>query len=223
MDTPDLTAFTVMHRGMRTDAHRLAAAVAADVELGRTERAAAMRRWYAGHLGDLHAHHHVEDEVFFPSLQAREPAFVERARLHDDHVRLAGVLDAVDGALAALATAGGAAAHREAVAATAELAGVLDTHLGFEDAEVLPRIARSFTGEEYEAMEERARRLVPVGVGQLWWTVPWIGSAATDRERAHLLAHAPLAMRVIWYASRGRYRRLATAALGPAPAAAVPA
>jgi hypothetical protein len=51
-------------------------------------------------------------------------------------------------------------------------------------------------------------------MSHLAFPVPWVVSQTTPEEKAGLLATAALPMKVLWYASRGRYDRLATRALG---------
>jgi hypothetical protein len=46
--------------------------------------------------------------------------------------------------------------------------------------------------------------------------VPWIVGAATPAERSRILDSAPLALKLVWYASRRRHARLSARALGPA-------
>lgn len=224
MDTPELLTFHVIHRAMRTDARRLEVAVRSTTEGDRDRRIPAVARWYAGYLAELHAHHTVEDDVFFPSLEAKVPAFADHAdRLHRDHVHLGDALDRVQLALAALGGDGGGAdwpgAHAEAADATTGLRDLLDHHLGFEDAEIVPMFARHFTAAEFEAVEERARRTVDKRT--LPFSIPWFAEALTEEEKVRALATAPLAFRLLWYATRRRYARLATSALGPAPPVAV--
>jgi hemerythrin-like domain-containing protein len=218
---PDLLTFHVIHRAMRTDARRLEVAVSSATEADRDGRLRAVARWYAGFLAELHAHHTVEDEVFFPSLEEKVPAFADHAdRLHRDHVHLGDALARVELAVGSL-TGGGAdwpAAIGEATDATTGLRDLLDHHLGFEDAEIVPMFARHFTAAEYEAVEDRASKMV--NVRTLPFAIPWIGEAATDEEKVRLLGSAPLAFRLLWYATRRRYARLSAAALGPVPRAA---
>lgn len=203
--------FTVLHRAMRHDAGRLAAAVACP---GDRRRAAALSRWYRGYRAELTDHHRIEDEVFFPVLAARVPSFAaHRPRIDAEHHMLEDAIDAVGAALDGLA-----GDRDRAVAATRELSDLLDRHLGFEDADVVPLYVRHFGADEYAEVNERALKLV--SKVNLLFAVPWAMEAATEAERARVLGEVPLAFRLLWYASRRRHARLAERALGGAVPAA---
>ncbi|MGH2392158.1 MAG: hypothetical protein ACRDGH_01490, partial [Candidatus Limnocylindria bacterium] len=73
--------------------------------------------------------------------------------------------------------------------AACELSTLLDVHLGFEDADVLPLYLRHFTEDEYAEVEGRARRLLEVR--RLPFTVPWLLGATTPAERERILGRAP--------------------------------
>jgi hypothetical protein len=222
---PDLTLITVMHRAMRHDAARLAATVAG-LEAsgpghggeGGTARARALRRWYGRFHQALVEHHTIEDELFFPALAERVPTFADHLRrLDDDHHRLDELLTAVGADLDRLAEgAGSPATHRAVVAATAELSDLLHHHLGFEDADVLPLFLRHFTAAEYRDLDDRALKLADRS--QLPFAVPWALAAADAAEQQRLFDQAGLPFKVLWYATRGRYARLARRAFGTAGA-----
>lgn len=216
-----MTTFTVLHRAMRLDARRLADAVETLDDGGR--RAAALSRWYRGLRTELIAHHSVEDELFFPVLAERVPSFAAHGeRIEADHHQLDVTLGDVATALDALAAVDGPLAGTEAraraQASTRELSQLLDRHLGFEDADVLPLYLRHFTPDEYGEINERAMEMA--SKASLVFTIPWAMEAATADERARMLGEAPLAFRLLWYASRGRYARLSRRALGARPASA---
>ena len=111
----------------------------------------------------------------------------------------------------------------EAVERAAELEALMDGHLDFEDAEILPLFTRHMDAADYDEVEGRA--LASPKLGQLKFTVPWMMANANPDEQRHLLDAAPFMMKVLWVATRRGYERLATAALGdtvPAPATVVP-
>lgn len=219
---PDLTLITVMHRAMRHDAARLAAAVAAlDDDPGPDHggnggiaQVRALRRWYTRFHRALVEHHTIEDELFFPALAERVPTFADHVRrLDDDHHRLDELLFAVAADLDRLAEgAGSPATHRAVVAATAELSDLLHHHLGFEDADVLPLFLRHFTAAEYRELDDRALKLADRS--QFPFAVPWALAAADAAERQRLFQQAGLPFKLLWYATRGRYARLARRAFG---------
>ncbi len=108
----------------------------------------------------------------------------------------------------------GPEASTEATEATGQLRALLEAHLGFEDTDVVPLYARHFGAEEYEEVEDRAKKYV--AVGHLPFMIPWIMDAATEDEQRRRFGGAPLASKLLWYATRRRYRRMAGDAFGPA-------
>jgi len=105
--TPDLTTFYVLHRAMANDAERLAAAVATASGPDRRRKLPAIVRWFNGYIVELHDHHTIEDEVFFPALAGRVARFDDVAgRLADDHDRLDGALSRTQQAIERLAHPG---------------------------------------------------------------------------------------------------------------------
>ena len=215
MDLPDLTTYLIIHRGMRHDAARLEAAVRAVPEDDRTRRGTALARWYAGYHGELHEHHTIEDEIFFPAVLERLPVFDSQVhRIDAEHHRLEELLQRTTGMLQAIAdpNVDWPVASAEAIETAAELRMLLDLHLGFEDDDVLPLFVRHFGREEYEDLEERARKSAKLA--GLTFTLPWIMESATAEERQKLLGGAPFAFKLLWWATRRRYNRMAHDAFG---------
>ena len=213
--TVDLTAYRLVHRALTDGAARLAASVADSRPGVDRERLVALRRWYSGYERELDLHHRLEDDRFFPALAARVPTMVEHEpRLVAEHELIVTAMRRTGRALAAVVRPGGAtvAAHREAVEATAELSARMDSHIGYEDADILPLFVRHMDAEEYEAIEEAAKR--DGSLRTMAFTIPFIMEAADDEERAALLDDAPAVLRWLWVATRGRYRRLAQTAFG---------
>ena len=221
MQLPDLTNYHVLHRGMRLDSTRLAGAVAALAEGERSTRGPALARWYAGYYGELHEHHTIEDEIFFPAILERVPVFDGQLdRIEAEHHRLEEVLVETRARLARLGdpAVDWPVASAEAADVTTELRDLLDLHLDFEDADVLPLFVRHFGREEYEDLDERAKKHIKLG--QLTFTIPWAVEAATAEERSRMMTTAPLAFKLLWHATRRRYDRMAREAFGPTVAAA---
>jgi Hemerythrin HHE cation binding domain len=212
---PDLTTFTVVHRAMRRDGARLAAALDGLGE-GDTARARALRRWYGGYHRELDGHRLLEDHLWFPVLAERVPTFAEHAdRIAREHHLLDDALRGVETALDRLVESEAAGAARQDAHDTAcELGALLDLHLGFEDADILPLYVRHFSHDEYAEVEREARRMIEAG--RLPFAVPWMLGAATPAERSRVLGSASLALRLVWYAGCGRHARLSARALGPA-------
>jgi hypothetical protein len=207
--------FTVVHRAMRRDGARLAAALDGLGE-GDTARARSLRRWYGGYHGELHGHHALEDHLWFPVLAERVPTFAEHTdRIEREHHLLDDALRGVETALDRLVDSEATrAARQDAHDAACELSSLLDLHLGFEDADILPLYVRHFSEDEYAEVEREARRMIEAR--RLPFAVPWLLGATTPAERTRLLGQAPVALKLVWYATRRRHARLSARALGPA-------
>jgi hypothetical protein len=205
---PDLFAYHLLHRAMRTDMARVQRTVAALTEVRGADRAHALSRWYAGFLGEFRHHHTVEDEIFFPALAARVDTFAAaEARLDAEHRRLEIVLDAVASTLHDLSTsAEWGEAHRQAVAAAGAATAELDAHLDYEDTDVLPLFVDHMPVADYTELEDRATKRLPRS--QIKFSVPWMLSQTSEDERRRLLRDAPVFLRLMWYVTRGRYRRI---------------
>lgn len=220
-DTPDLSAYYQIHRAIRASAAQLGSALAG-LRRPDPNRAAALAQWFDGYAGELHHHHVVEDTIFFPALGERVPSY----ELHNDtvvadHAELEAMLAELGTVLHRLADAGGWDVDRDRAREIArELQDHLDEHLGLEDDDILPLFARHFTAAEYEELHQRA--LKSVSTKQLLFTVPWLLSQLRAEERTPLLATAPLPLKLMWHATRRRYARRASYALG-AQIEAVPA
>lgn len=225
MNTPDLTSYRLIHRAIRQSTARLRAATGGVAEADRAERGRHLAKWYAGLAGELRIHHTVEDEYFFPALFERVPSLRGYlARIDDEHHHLEESIAATADSIAAIAdpTVAFELAVTTASDCATELDTLLDCHLDFEDAEILPLFTRHMDAADY--VEVEARALATPKLGELRFTVPWMMANADAEERRRLLDDAPLAMKVLWIATRRGHDRLTTAALGEvasAPIAAV--
>jgi hemerythrin-like domain-containing protein len=210
--TPDTTTYYLVHRALRRSARRLAAATAA-FDRQDPRRTRALVRWCQGFLEELHCHHTVEDEAMFPALVVRVPGADRLIRRTDaDHAAMDEIVARMEAGLAVVRTGGAADALH---AGASDLADLLDEHLAFEDAEVVPLFEQHFTAEEYRRLDEAAMEILGVSK-QALFTVPFVLSEATPDELASLWDAAPLPFRIIEVMCRGRYRRLTERALGEA-------
>ena len=215
MTTPDLTLLTITHRAMRHDAHRLHRAVSTMRADERHVRGPDLEQWFRGFEGELVAHHAFEDRIVLPQLVKRAPtAFVQVARVDQDHKALADALGACAYALGELADprVEWVNARGWALAATSALAEILTAHLEFTDRVILPAIAHYFSADAYAALEADAKAFR--SVRQATFSVPWILSSLPVFEQLQLLEHAPRLVRMLWRVTRGRYERLADRAFG---------
>jgi iron-sulfur cluster repair protein YtfE (RIC family) len=144
-----LTAFWLdRHAMFRALLERLRAETGGFAEQGLEARTYAMRlHRFAGMLiGDLHGHHSIEDQHYFPLLAAREPRLqrgfelldADHHQLHEELDRLTGDTNAVLGAIQA-ALAGQEEARRLGDT-LARFETFLDRHLSDEEDLIVPII-----------------------------------------------------------------------------------
>jgi len=200
-----LDGFRSIHQAMRRDVARLERIAPRVADRGRARRLA---RWYDHFLVSIEHHHQREDMVVWPLLVDRDPGFAAKtATLQHDHEVLDLALRTVSGALSELVD-GFVTDTRRLVAAASHLRHHLDAHLDREEAAAFPRIARSFTAEEYEELEDELRK--GMSLSALAFEAPWVMDALPSEEAAAMIGSAPTALRVLYYvAFRPRYRRIA--------------
>ena len=203
---PDLASYVAVHRALRRGSRALADAA----RRGGDRRQARATAWWARRfLEELHLHHTLEDDHFFPALLARAPevaALLERTDA--DHAEMDRIVAGVEAGLATWAQGGAAGA---AALELGRLADLLDAHLALEDDHLLGRFQQAFGREEYAELEQVAIRSLGVGP-QAAFTVPFVVSMADDPATA--LAEAPAPFRALHRLCAGRYRRRTRAALG---------
>jgi hemerythrin-like domain-containing protein len=213
--TPDLTNYFAIHRKQVVDTRRYAAAVASAAESDRGGRLKPLARWAAGFAHELDHHHTVEDDIFFPDLRTRvASAGPVLDGLEADHVLVEGLLARWTPSARALADrrVPFGPAKDEALAVAVAVRDLLDRHLAVEDKDVLPLFWRHYTAAEYMALHERA--VASQEKAGIAFTVPWFVSALDDEHVEEVRQTAPLPLKLLWYATRGRFARLERAALG---------
>jgi hemerythrin-like domain-containing protein len=211
---PDWSSYKQVHRALSVSADRLVAGLSS-VAVDDVRRSGALASWFAGYGAELNHHHRLEDEIFFPALEERVPAYRDHsATLAADHGNLERLILRLNRALAGLASGRGHwSAQRDAALAMAvELRDCLTDHLAFEDADVLPMFERHFTVAEYAEIDKRA--LKEVTVRQALFTVPWYMAAAEPDTAARTLAEAPASLKIVYRFTRRRYARLVQQAFG---------
>ncbi|MCU1356241.1 MAG: Hemerythrin cation binding domain protein [Acidimicrobiales bacterium] len=211
--TPDLTPYFAIHRKQLVDTRRYARAVEQATEHERSDRLRSLARWAAGFAHELDEHHTVEDAIFFPDVRSRVPsAAAVLDGLEEDHVVVEDLLGRWTQVAADLADAKVpfAPAKAAALAVATGLRDLLDQHLEVEDRDLLPLFWRHYTASEYDALHDQA---VKGGNKQgLAFTIPWYMAAQDAEHQAMIAARSPLPVRVLWYATRGRFARLEQAA-----------
>lgn len=212
---PDLTTYYAVHQAMRRSNESLVRAIGA-TEPGDVRRITAIAHWFDGYVGELHNHHRNEDDVFFPALAARVPAFAEYERsLADEHHRLDAILQELAATLARWALdADSCEPHARALDLAVDLHDLLATHLDVEDTEVVPMFACWFTADEYAELDRQVMK--GLDLRQALFTVPWFMATVDPEVSAAALRSAPPALRVLHRLTRNRYARLWHEAFGVA-------
>ena len=222
--TADLRFYLQIHAKLRADSARYVTAVERTTETDRTRRPA-LRRWAQGFANELLEHHHAEDDHLFPDLAARVPASRPvLARLDADHRVLDDVLERWLAAARHISERDRPfpAARDELLAASTELRDHLAEHLDIEDADVIPLFVRHYSAAEYDTLQAGAA--ADARKQGIAFYVPWIVDTLHGDVRDRVLAEAPLAMRLLWRATRRRHAKLVAATFAgvpePAPLAA---
>src|SRR5918993_4529497 len=145
----------VFHAGLRRDLDRTLVAVTAP------EPGPDQRRAVVGHLelmlDLLHHHHTSEDEGLWPLARRRAPDLaVQLQRMEAEHATVAGAIAATRAAAERYAAEPSAADDlRQAVVA---LRAALLPHLDHEETEVMPRVMRALSRQDWSALARRGPR-----------------------------------------------------------------
>jgi hemerythrin-like domain-containing protein len=206
---PDLTHFYAIHRQMRIDTRRLAAAIETATPADRVGRLVPLVRWAEGFAHELDEHHFVEDQYFFPELRERIPVAGEILDALDvDHRTVDEILGRWNDDVRALTDVRTpfADARENALDLVVGLRDLLQRHLDIEDDDILPLYTRHYSAAEFDVVYQQA---VKNGKKRgLAFVVPWNVLCLEPGPRRDLLEVAPLPLKAVWWATRRRYQRL---------------
>ena len=134
------TAFMMSHHGFRRDIALFKRALTQDTAVHTATRIEALQEEWKGFHAKLHGHHQVEDNGVFPGIKQQHAELgAVIAELVTDHQRLDPLLEAGEHAFAKLPAA------TEAAAIVAEMAALLDKHLGLEEQKIVPLLRGATT------------------------------------------------------------------------------
>jgi hemerythrin-like domain-containing protein len=180
-------------------------------------RAAAGDRTRQKHVGEfvefmthvLHHHHTSEDTMLWPTLMQRvgsvDTDLVRRMEEQHDVVGLA--LEQIGRLLARWRLDLDDATGEKIAAILAEMSGPLIEHLRDEEKEVLPLVSIHITQEEWDALGEQDKSVIPKG-GKGIEVIAMLMQDATPQERARFLGLLPTPVRLIYkVAGQGILRR----------------
>jgi hemerythrin-like domain-containing protein len=209
---PDhLAPVTAGHRAFRRDTARFVQALG-QVDPRDDDTIASLQAWFVAAVEALHHHHTIEDEIMWPALRERSPAFaVADPVMQAEHEALDAAMTAAAAAVARLSSAPSSqreAARRDAEEQVVRLRAILVEHLADEEATALPLLGEAFTVEEHAALGARVHDLFTPK--ELAFGLCWYLDAATPREREVILSELPLPVRLLQrLVLRRRYERLA--------------
>jgi hypothetical protein len=159
-----------VHRAVRRDAGRLAAALAE----GQKTDPAAIRAYWSVTVEQLHHHHVFEDSVIWPLMRERLGDSVSSLldRNAQEHVTMAEAMDEFRAAVASIETDTTAAR-----AALARMQEAIEVHLAHEEADVLPLIPDAFTPEDLAFFMAESGKTNPPDA-----FLPWVLESAPDED-----------------------------------------
>ncbi|MDQ1520237.1 MAG: hypothetical protein QOI55_1310, partial [Actinomycetota bacterium] len=143
----------------------------------------------------VQVHHHGEDQLLWPALAERDPAF---ASIGEGFVAEHETLDA---RLAALVDVSRRAERDRVVSAAIAARDTLDAHLAAEEREALPVWLATFSPSDYEAFRNRLQRATPLG--DVAVMVSWLLDRAQGVAREMVWNELPGALRALY---RWRWR-----------------
>jgi predicted outer membrane lipoprotein len=190
---PAIKGWLGAHVAFRRDADALRAAVIA-LDPSDTVAATRLAAAFAITTQMLHEHHDTEDELIFPELITRSPAFAGVVMTMSlEHVDLDDVVDDITRALATLTgkTSRANEVHQRLARQVETFRSLVNLHLEVEEDHALPMFLRYFTTDEIDAIgdEHFAKNadVLPV-------MIPWSASAMAPDEVVEMLANLPAAV-----------------------------
>ncbi len=211
-ETADVTDYHAIHTCLRRGGRAIAEAVGT-LDVSDRRRVDALQRYWAGYANEVLSHHTIEDDIFFPALVERVPVAADHlGRIDEEHHLLDELMAEGHAALAGVVE--GAATDR-AAHVLGHLDVMMNRHLDFEDAELLPLFASRFQQDEYDLLHQRAIKSLGFGKATLF-AIPFIGSWLDDDMRDQMFGTAPLPFKVLYRVTRRGHERLAALALGAA-------
>jgi hemerythrin-like domain-containing protein len=230
----DMTVMYLMHHAFRRDLRRFAAAVPVTPVEDRATWAALAARWEQFSMM-LHHHHAGEDAGIWPWLLERA-SDAEREVLEAmeaEHETIDPLLAGCAEHFAALGSRdGGHGQHpdqreldeldRHRAGLSVRLSATRDAlgqHLRHEETGAIPIIQAHMTESDWKAIEKEHFKQEDSAV-KLGFAVPWLAEGLSPAHLSEVFATAGQALRVIWWLSRGGFRRAERRAFRYLPEAA---
>ena len=201
--------FAAMHDAMRRDALRLVGAVQT------TGDVPGLARWFDRFEAVIEHHHHCEDEIVWPGLQAiiaRGHCGVEGAAFLDAHSALLDDHEQLDVAMCAVRDAlRGASSMETRLESSRRFQELLDHHLTREEGAFFPLLCRHVSEDEFLELEYAVGESTPFKA--LTFTLPWLIDGAPADIVQDMGSQLPRPIRIAnRWVFQPRYRRLVAAA-----------
>lgn len=217
----DVRGMGMVHSAVRRDLERTRI-VLETVDLFSDERRVAVADHLLWMVEFLHHHHEGEDAHLYPEVRRRNPLAGRLIdRMDADHRALLPSLDVLEAAARRWREEWNA--RDEVAAALAALTAVLLPHLRLEEEQMMPVVAATLTGREFDDLDRRIniRGKGPLRLGR---EGHFIIEAADEETRAFFLAKVPAPVAFVLLHGMGPAHRHASAVRwGGTPAEDVPA
>jgi hypothetical protein len=217
----DLSNMYVMHHAFRRDLRDFRAAVCG-AGLDDLDRWRALReRWRMfGHA--LHSHHTAEDEGLWPMLLERVAAAGDdQARtvleaMQAEHARIDPVLEECEEGFTRQASRPSEAVRSALEHSLAAADRLLSGHLGHEEQDAMALVQRYMVEADWQHVEKHHFRPA-YSPRDVVWVVPWTAVELPVEVHRRALDSGGLPVRIIWWLTRGRFRRAQAAVFGSRP------
>lgn len=195
VDTWDMV---VVHRFFRRE-FKLMPQLVQGVAAGDTEHAAVVGSWVAELVDGLHHHHTGEDDLVWPVLLQRVSLHAELVlRMEAQHERVSELLDSAAGLLPAWQGGAEIDVRDRLAGVLAEVAVLLDVHLGEEEQQILPLVEEHMTTAEWAAVGDRGKESLPKQPRKALVMLAGILLEADPQERSRFLKMLPLPVQVLY-------------------------
>lgn len=219
----DLTNMYVMHHAFRRDLRDFQTTVA-DSRLGDHDRwRALLERWRMfGHA--LHNHHTAEDEGLWPMLLERaaanrdDDARAVLEAMQAEHARIDPVLEECEEGFARQADRPTEAVRSALEHSLDAASGLLSGHLGHEERDAMALVQRYMSEADWQYIEQHHFRPA-YKPRDILWVVAWTAIGLPIEVHRRALNSGGLPIKVVWWLTRGRFRRAQAAVFGKRPPA----
>ncbi len=193
-NTADMALIHKVFRHRFREAHDLVRGVGS----GDIERSGIVGAYVQDLLSGLHRHHEGEDLLLWDTLEQRSPGCaIHVSLMKSQHAELATLIGETEAALPAWETTADQDARDKVAMLVERIGASLETHLGQEEALIVPVAASNMAQKEWDRIGEHARAAIPKN--EQFIQLGWIVDALGPQDGSQFLQHAlPAPVRVLW-------------------------